>query len=242
MNETLNRYLQILWRTGDHEAAVIDAAEWCRSTSPWRVVEEAGLLARCHVEKATSDISLTADLRVRGAQSKTGVQRIEAGALYPVLQNHGRLKKGAFDTPRKMAREVVRHALHAASGPVRTALDGACGTGTFLVALQEAGVEQIMGSDLDSLALKVAKIAVPKADIRLADALDQGPLVDCVVGNPPFVRPERQTKEVRQAAKARFPWLKGRFDLVVPFAFSASERCRFCERASITSCARCAPA
>jgi hypothetical protein len=91
--------------------------------------------------------------------------------------------------------------------------------------MSEQGVGTVFGTDQDLLALEVARIAVPKAKLELADALDEGFKVDIVAGNPPFVPPERQPKQVRAKARRRFPWLSGRFDLVVPFAAAAAERC-----------------
>jgi hypothetical protein len=125
-----------------------------------------------------------------------------------------------------MARRVVRAALRACEGEPRSGLDTACGTGAFLVAMAEAGVPEIYGTDLDEVALAVAQIAVPKARLLRDDALKHGPEVDLVCGNPPFVPPERQDKQLRLELRRRFPWLHGRFDLVVPFAATAMDRVR----------------
>ncbi len=84
----------------------------------------------------------------------------------------------------------------------------------------------VHGADLDPLVLEVARIACPSARLDVADAFCEGERRDLVVGNPPFVRPERQDKTLRRWVRARFPWLHGRFDLVVPFAASAVARAR----------------
>lgn len=125
-----------------------------------------------------------------------------------------------------MARRAVRSALGAASGRVRVGLDPGCGTGTFLLALHEAGLAEIHGEDVDPVALAVASVVVPSARLVEKDGMLPGPPVDLVVGNPPFVPPERQDKQLRAELRERLPWLHGRFDLAVPFAWFAAERLR----------------
>lgn len=123
-----------------------------------------------------------------------------------------------------MAHEAVSQALTAHEGPVRSGVDPACGTGAFLLALAELGVPKIAGVELDEAAIAVAQVAVPGAQIYLGDGLVHGPGADLVVGNPPYVPPERQDKALRAALRERFSWLQGRFDLSVPFAAAAIER------------------
>mgnify|MGYP002639784219 CR=1 FL=1 len=125
-----------------------------------------------------------------------------------------------------MAYRVVRAGLDAASGPVRRGLDPACGSGTFLLALHEAGVAELRGEDLDAAALAVAAVVAPSAHLQQRDGMRSGEAEDLVVGNPPFVPPERQEKGARLALRQRLPWLHGRFDLAVPFAWCCAERVR----------------
>ena len=148
------------------------------------------------------------------------------GAPYPALAHRQRRARGAFDTPLEMARRVAAASVAQVDGPLRRGLDPACGTGAFLLALHELGVPEVMGTDLDEVALAVARVVVPSAHIERGDALAHGPEVDLVAGNPPFVPPERQDKALRAALRRRFPWLRGRFDLVVPFAAAATARVR----------------
>jgi hypothetical protein len=143
-----------------------------------------------------------------------------------MLDRPGRKRRGAFDTPRDLARDVVQAALQAAERPPVTALDPACGTGAFLVALTEAGLPTICGTDLDPRALAVAQVAAPGAHLAQQDGMAAGDRMDIVVGNPPFVSPEHQDKAARAALRERFPWLGRRFDLAVPFAAAAMERVR----------------
>jgi len=226
VKRALRAYLDHLWSREDHEGAVLAAAEVC-AAEPWNVVRCAGLLARCRVERADRLLGLDATLRVRPAEAMGVVARIPCGAPYPVPGHAERRRRGAYDTPVDMARRVVAAAAAACEGPLHRGLDPACGTGAFLVAMAEQGVPEIHGADLDSLALEVARIAVPSARLAIADALLHGSTADLVVGNPPFVPPERQDKVLRVSLRRRFPWLRGRFDLVIPFAAVAAERCRY---------------
>ena len=118
----------------------------------------------------------------------------------------------------------MRSALAAAEIGVQTGLDPACGTGAFLLALRELGVPSIMGFELDPRAAVVAQVAVPKASIEVGDGFHLSGKADVVVGNPPFVPPERQNKQMRFRLKQQYPWLRGRFDLAVPFAACSVER------------------
>jgi hypothetical protein len=90
----------------------------------------------------------------------------------------------------------------------------------------EAGISHITGTDVDELAVRIAQVAAPGAQVQVGDALAPGPKVDVVCGNPPFVPPERQNKALRQRLRRRYPWLSGRFDLAVQFAAAATERVR----------------
>ncbi len=208
-----------------HHEAVIAAAETV-GRRPWDVVHFAGLLARCRREIAPYDLGLSRDLRVTKPDSRGVIARIQRGQPFPRLDRGGRRSRGAFDTPIEMARRVVAAALQACEGNVTVGLDPACGTGAFIVAMVEAGIPEVYGTDLDETAVAVAEIAAPSARLVVSDALKHGPQVDVVCGNPPFVPPERQDKAFRSELRRRYPWLKGRFDLVVPFAAAAAERVR----------------
>lgn len=190
----------------------------------WCVVEQAGALARARLVLATERVGVSGALRAVDPGSSRAVAVVEAGQAWPTWDRSGRRGAGAYDTPREMARAVVRAALDAAGGEATSGLDPACGPGAFLVALAEAGVPRVRGVELEPAAAAVARIAVPGADVRVADALGS-PLrrADLVVGNPPFVPPERQSRALRDSLIERYPWLSGRFDLAVPFAAAAVE-------------------
>jgi len=215
--------LDTLWSVQDEEAA-IDAAAQAVAADPWKVVSEAGLLARCAVRVADVTVGLTAELRLVQARSSKAVAQIPAGLVYPVPTHGSRSKKGGFDTPQAMARDLVHRCFEARGRAAHSALDMACGAGTFLLALAEAGVQELHGTDVDPRLLRVARMAVPKAHLALRDGLEPGQQVDWVLGNPPFIPPELQDKGFRQRMLLRFPWLSGRFDAAVPFAAAALER------------------
>jgi len=189
----------------------------------WAVVAQAGRLARCAAGVAERDLGLTAALRPVSPDHAQAVAQVSRGAPYPVPDRRGRRARGAWDTPPSLARAVVAAAISASDAPPTAGRDPACGTGAFLVALGEAGVERIEGGDLDGRALAVAAIAAPGAHLSLRSGFDPAPPVPVVVGNPPFVSPEHQDKALRAHLRARFPWLDRRFDLSVPFAAAALE-------------------
>ena len=113
-------------------------------------------------------------------------------------------------------------------------LDPACGDGVFLARASAAGVRAgLFGIDLDPAAAEAARIAVPGAMVRCADLfslpaseIDAGGF-DAVVGNPPYVRPERLSQEQKRAVDRRLAadWP----DL------PAAERRRFAGRADLAA-------
>lgn len=226
MQEALDAYLNAVARGADHVSATRAAAEAVVGQGPWAVVQMAGRLARSRLLLAQEDLGLTAALKIVAPTARSAVARVEAGQPFPAYDAAGRAGRGAFDTPVDMARRVGRAALRAVEGDLQTGLDTACGTGAFLLAMAEAGVPEVYGTDLDDAALEVARVAVPNARVARDDALRHGPIVDLLCGNPPYVPPEYQDRELRLELRRRFPWLRGRFDLVVPFAAVAMDRVR----------------
>lgn len=226
MQEALDAYLNAVARGADHVSATRVAAETVAGQGPWVVVQMAGRLARSRLVVAQEDIGITAALKVVAPTARSAIARVEKGQPFPAYDAAGRAGRGAFDTPVDMARRVVRAALRSVEGELVTGLDTACGTGAFLLAMQEAGVPEVYGTDIDEAALAVARVAVPGARVVQDDALRHGPIVDLLCGNPPYVPPELQDRELRLELRRRFPWLRGRFDLVVPFAAVAMDRVR----------------
>lgn len=225
MIDALETYLHSVARNSDHHMAVVRASESLASR-PWEVVRVGGALARCRMGIATADLGLTRKLEAVGPDSPRTVALVEEGQPYPVRMFPDRRRRGVFDPPVELARRLVQSALSHVDGPVSTALDLACGTGAFLLAAEEAGVPEIYGTDLDPLALEVARIAVPTARLLREDPLKHGPPVDLVIGAPPFVAPDHIDARLRWELQRRYPWLGGRFDLVIPHAAAAVERTR----------------
>lgn len=192
----------------------------------WQALAAATPLARARPGLAQADLGLDLRLRVLPPEHPGVVARVPEGAPCPLLVPGLRKAKGAFDTPRSMAARAVRFGKEAVVGALHRGLDPACGTGTFLLAMREAGVPELWGEDLDPAALAVAGVVVPEARLELRDGTLATQEVDLLVGNPPFVPPERQDKELRRALRERLPWLHGRFDLALPFAWCCSERLR----------------
>ncbi len=225
MHDALQAWMQEANASHDPVRAARSAAQ-AVSTDPWRVVQEAGALARCTMAAASSDLGLTPTLRPVPVDHKASIATVHEGSVYPAVDPSGRRTRGAFDTPVEMARATVRAALEAAERPISQAIDPACGTGAFLVALAEQIDCEITGIELDPVAAAVAAIAAPEAVIVVADGLSHPAECDLVVGNPPFVPPERQDKAMRAMLREQMPWLTGRFDLAVPFAARSVQRVR----------------
>ena len=224
-SRALEAWLAAAARGRDDVAACTAAAESV-ADDPWAVVTQAGALARARRATATEDLGLTEALAVRHVDAAGVVCQIAAGAPYPAFDRPGRQRAGAFDTPAATVHRVVAGARAAARGAVRIARDPACGSGAFLIALAEAGVPEREGVELDPRAAAVARIADPGACIVHGDGLVPRAPLDLVVGNPPFVPPERQDRDLRKRLRARYPWMSGRFDLAVPFAVVALEGLR----------------
>jgi len=225
MLRVLQAGLKVAHHSGDVQMAVQAAAE-AVAHDPWRVIQEAGHLARAQWIRADQDLGLTASLTTKPIDHPQAIVQISKGSLFPCFDRQGRRKRGAFDTPKTMAISTVAGALKASSRPIQNAMDPAAGTGTFLLAMAELGVKGIRGIELDPLAACVASIAVPQADITVGSGIDSWDDTDLLVGNPPFVSPERQDKTLRTQLKGALPWLRGRYDLAVPFAALAVERVR----------------
>ncbi len=225
MQVALETYLRRVESGAEHVDAVVAAARALR-LRPWDVVRYAGLLARCRPSIAREPFGLTSTLRRVPSDSRAAIARIAAGQRYPELLDVARRARSTVDPPIDWARQIVQTALKQVDGEARVALDPACGVGAFLVALTEAGVAEVYGTELDPVALAVARIAAPTARLVQLDGLKHGPEVDLVCGAPPFVPPSMQDAEARRAWRLRSPWLGPRVDLALPFAAAALERVR----------------
>lgn len=147
------------------------------------------------------------------------------------LDPHLRQTRGAHYTPQELADGLVARALAGYHEP--TVCDPACGGGALLLAVgrhQEAAggdrrsiVDRLWGIDIDPLAVATTEAALalwsgvppPAGRLVVADALldpPPMPLVDVVVGNPPFLS-QLDAVTVRGAADAER--LRARFGAAV---------------------------
>ena len=220
----LSEYISLLSAGETRAESILSLAHKYRH-DPWLVVGPIGMLTRCDVVPAPADLGLNASLQRRKPHGRAALVTVERGQPYPVSKNQNRRNKGAFDTPKHLARSVAEAALKACHVPHNVGFDPACGTGALLLALHELGVQELHGHDIDELALSVAKIAIPDATLTLCDAFSTDVLGDVVVGNPPFISVEKQTSAMRNALRKQYPWLSGRFDVSLPFAQLAMDRC-----------------
>jgi len=107
---------------------------------------------------------------------------------------------GQFFTPPEVAEFIVRFGLiHLDRECYKRGCDPACGDGVFLRAMVDAGIDEVIGMDIDENCLKNIPLHVrEKARILIGDALLRVPTLDgsqlplpenyfdLVVGNPPF--------------------------------------------------------
>lgn len=101
---------------------------------------------------------------------------------------------GAYYTPEPVATSLARWAVRSESD---TLLDPSCGDGRFL-----ATHSNCVGVDADPTACIAARVRVPEADIHERDffewASETSKRFDCAAGNPPFIRYQRFSGEVRK--------------------------------------------
>ena len=105
---------------------------------------------------------------------------------------------GAFFTPKSVARSLVAWAIRS---PADRVIEPACGTGAFLTEHQNA-----VGVEKDARSAAEARRRVRNADVREAEffewAARTSERFDAAVGNPPFIRFQEFSGDVRQTALA----------------------------------------
>ncbi len=103
---------------------------------------------------------------------------------------------GAFYTPPEVARTLVRWVIRSNDDRL---LDPSCGDGRFL-----AEHLNVVGVDRDGSAVATVAEQVPHATIHAAEFFDwasnTNELFDCVAGNPPFIRYQQFSGEIRKTA------------------------------------------
>jgi len=149
---------------------------------------------------------------------------------------------GAYYSPESYARTIVRWALNGMPGSVLDPSYGGCAM--LRIALEEltalsvaSATSKIYGADIDGAAADWAahliSQGVPATNLRSSDflALRPGrelPLVEAVVGNPPYVRHHRMSasalRKAAEAAEIAGARLSGRASL---WAYFVVHACRF---------------
>lgn len=183
------------------------------------------------------DRDALAESLAQPASTVEPVSPFSLGRTYELaLATATRRKTGSHLTPEMIARQLV--AMMAPPKPSDRVLDPAVGGAAFLIAaadrLLSAGarpdnvVTQLHGFDIDPGAVAIAESAValwaldhgvdptPLPSLRHADGLlDPLPVVDCVVGNPPFLTQLRSTSshtaERRDALRERWGDMVGTY-------------------------------
>ncbi len=219
----LRAWLAEAARSNDPVEAARAAAE-SLARQPWEVVRVGGALARARMREAPHDLGVDHKLQWISPDAPGALARVPRGAPAPALDEDGRRQRGAFDTPPALVREACARAVAACARAPRRGWDPSCGAGAFLVALAERGIEA-EGVEIEPATAAVAQVAAPRARVHQGDGLSLRPQapVDLVVGNPPYVPPEHQPRELRERLQRELPWLYGRYDLAVPFAARAAE-------------------
>ena len=114
---------------------------------------------------------------------------------------------GAFYTAEEVVDFLVRWGLGRASG---TVFDPACGDGRFLASALAHGADRVVGCDVDPAAIAATRKRL-RGELRRSELVTgsffeqepaEGPPVDLVVGNPPFIRYQRFTGRTRSLALA----------------------------------------
>ena len=112
------------------------------------------------------------------------------------MRSRARVVRGDWQTPSPLARDVAQLARSLSPDP-RAVVEPTCGSGALLAAADDAfgPAVALHGFEIDEAHAAVARLAVPRADVRLADAftldwesqLAELPTPLLVLGNPPWV-------------------------------------------------------
>ncbi|MGN1458356.1 MAG: TaqI-like C-terminal specificity domain-containing protein [Acutalibacteraceae bacterium] len=113
------------------------------------------ILNKTHVEKVLSDYSFNFIPQINETKWPDN-ERDLLGVVYQSLQSEGsKNKKGSYYTPEIVARNMVKD-IDFSKG--QKFLDPCCGSGAFLLMLDNALPEQIFGIDNDPIAVFISKI------------------------------------------------------------------------------------
>lgn len=115
--------------------------------------------------------------------------------------------KGQYFTPKSVIEKLLNKLPNKKRKP--KVLDPGCGTGEFLVVAAKYFKEpKLYGWDIEEKLIKIAQKLVPKAELKVTDALKEktDEKFDFVIGNPPYFefKPDKSTKtKYRQVINGR---------------------------------------
>ncbi len=159
-----------------------------------RLLKDAGIYEKPHVQKVLSTLSFLSFLSFLSLQSLPSDEHDLLGLLYQCFLIEGeKNRKGSYYTPFEVAQNMTKN-LDFSKG--QTFLDPCCGSGAFILSLEGASPNQIFGCDNDPVAVMIAKInlllkfktEVFEPQIILCDYLKKHFKLkfDYIISNPPW--------------------------------------------------------
>ena len=159
-----------------------------------RLLKDAGIYEKPHVQKVLSTLSFLSFLSFLSLQSLPSDEHDLLGLLYQCFLIEGeKNRKGSYYTPFEVAQNMTNN-LDFSKG--QTFFDPCCGSGAFILSLEGASPNQIFGCDNDPVAVMIAKInlllkfktEVFEPQIILCDYLKKHFKLkfDYIISNPPW--------------------------------------------------------
>lgn len=159
-----------------------------------RLLKDAGIYEKPHVQKVLSTLSTLSFLSFLSLQSLPSDEHDLLGLLYQCFLIEGeKNRKGSYYTPFEVAQNMTKN-LDFSKG--QTFFDPCCGSGAFILSLEGASPNQIFGCDNDPVAVMIAKInlllkfktEIFEPQIILCDYLKKHFKLkfDYIISNPPW--------------------------------------------------------
>lgn len=159
-----------------------------------RLLKDAGIYEKPHVQKVLSTLSFLSFLSFLSLQSLPSDEHDLLGLLYQCFLIEGeKNRKGSYYTPFEVAQNMTKN-LDFSKG--QKFFDPCCGSGAFILSLEGASPNQIFGCDNDPVAVMIAKInlllkfktEIFEPQIILCDYLKKHFKLkfDYIISNPPW--------------------------------------------------------